>query len=174
MLDRLADRRLSLPKKRRLRRSHGALVTAAILVVLPTHADEFVPDNPRSYDCTVAGFFHDDRYPLEDEWAERFGAMSISIIDAGNEVVVHTQVPGDVLESRSIPVTERTVDTVVADSVSHVYYQFAVTLRAPESLDVAGTVTGTLVSRSYETDHTWDLQCRAAIGDEQPQSSLPQ
>jgi hypothetical protein len=53
------------------------------------------------------------------------------------------------------------VDTVVADSVSRVYYQHAVTLQAPESLDTAEAVTGILVYRSYEIDHTWNLECRA-------------
>jgi hypothetical protein len=140
---------------------HLLLAAAAICVVLPTLADEFAAADPRSYDCTITDFFHDDRYPPSDEWAERLRAMSVSIIDADHEVIVDTQVPGDPLERRSIPVTKRTVDTVVADSVSRVYYQHAVTLQAPESLDTAEAVTGILVYRSYEIDHTWNLECRA-------------
>jgi hypothetical protein len=130
---------------------------------------------PRSYDCVVTDFFHDDRYPLSDDWAELYRTMSISIRDAGNEVVVDTQVPGDRVESRSIEVTERTVDTVVASSVYEHYYRSAVTLRAPESLDTDDEVMGTLVYRTYETNHTWELRCETdAIGNGRPKSDEQQ
>ena len=108
---------------------------------------------------------------MSEEWAELYRTMSISIRDAGNEVVVDTQVAGGLLESLSIEVTERTVDTVVADWLYEDYYRQALTLRARENLDTAEEVTGTLIYRTYETNHAWELRCaKVAIGYERPTS----
>lgn len=138
------------------------LLTAASTVLLIAQVGA---SQARSYDCLVTAFFHDDRYPLSDDRAGLNKAMTVKILDAGAEIVVDTQVPGELLESRSIEVTERTADKVVANWQYEDYYKHALTLQAPANLDTDEAVTGTLTYRTYETDHSWTLRCaKVAVG----------
>lgn len=112
---------------------------------------------PQSYICTVTKFLDDSRYPADDELIASLTAMAISIVDAGDRIVIETTVPGSAMDNSQLPVTERTADKVVAESPAvDEYGEHSVTL---EQTDAA--VTGTLIYRTYETDHKWWFGCEA-------------
>jgi hypothetical protein len=110
---------------------------------------------PQAYTCTVTKFLDDSRYPADEEAIATLTAMTIAVVDAGDDIVVETMLPGEATNSAQLPVTERTANKVAAESPEvDEYGEHSVTL---EQTDAA--FTGALVYRTYETDHRWWFGC---------------
>lgn len=137
-------------------------VLLASLVTISLTAAETTPAadlEPQSYTCVVHDFLDDSRYPEEDDFVELGKATTVSIIDAGDRLIVKRKFPGSEVDSRHLPVTKRIGDTVVAQTVDGEYYSYSVMLQASQDPEGAAIVSGTLVDRTYEIDHTWLFRC---------------
>jgi hypothetical protein len=112
---------------------------------------------PQAYTCTVTKFLDDSRYPADEEANATLTAMTIAIVDAGDHLVVETTLPGEAMNSSTLPVTERAANKVVAEGPDvDEYGEHSVTLE-----QTGAAVTGALVYRTYETDHRWWFGCEA-------------
>jgi hypothetical protein len=115
---------------------------------------------PQAYSCTVTEFLDDSRYPADEAAIAQFAAMTISLVDTGESIVVETTLSGEAMDSSSLPVVERTADRVVAEVRGpDEYGQHTLTLE-----QTAADITGTLVYRTYETDHRWWFGCEVMGG----------
>lgn len=115
-------------------------------------ATSALADGPSPYACTVTDFLDDSRYPLDDAAIARNRTMLITLIDAGDRVLIETQLPDEEVQSLQLPVTDRSADHVRAEAGTAPYIDFVDWLIGPPA-------TGTLIHQTYEADNIWRFTC---------------
>jgi hypothetical protein len=136
-------------------------VKAPALVFFLVAATPAMAIEPRAYTCAVSDFLDDSRYPPGAEAIAINRAMAIELLDTGDRIVVMTTRSDSDAESSELPVTKRTADTVVAEIRWDEYSGHSITLEAAQGTETGTLVTGSLIYRTYETDHRWRFACSA-------------